>query len=167
MRRQKGFSLIELLLVVAVILIIAAIAVPSFMRARMAANESSAVGSLHNIGTAEVTYAATYATVGYAPDLNTLGPGTIAGNTSATSGNALLLDNVLGCPAGVGTASCMKSGYNFSITAGTGTPINTYTSNANPAVPATTGNRYFFTDNSDVIRYNASTIATLADAEIQ
>jgi prepilin-type N-terminal cleavage/methylation domain-containing protein len=167
MRKLKGFSLIELLLVVAVIMILAAIAVPNFMRAKMAANESSAVASLHNIDTAQVAYQSTYPTEGFAPDLNTLGPGAIAGNSSATSTNALLLDNVLGCPAGVGTASCQKSGYTFSITAGTGTPINTYKSNANPTSPGQTGTRYFYSDNSDVIRFNNSTTATVNDQTIQ
>jgi type IV pilus assembly protein PilA len=167
MRKQKGFSLIELLLVVAVILIIAAIAVPSFLRARMAANESSAVGSMHNINIAQVAYVATYPLEGFAPDLNTLGPGTNVGNSTATSANALLLDNVLGCPAGVGTASCEKSGYNFSITAGTGTPLNTYSSNANPAALGQSGNRYFYSDNTDVTRYNTTAVATETDQPIQ
>jgi prepilin-type N-terminal cleavage/methylation domain-containing protein len=167
MRRQKGFSLVELLLVVAVILILAAIAVPNFMRARIAANEASAVASLHNIDTAEVAYAEAYPLLGFAPDLNTLGPGTNPGNTSSSSTNALLLDNVLGCPAGVGTAYCEKSGYEFNITAASGTPINTYTANANPAAPGQSGTRYFFTDNSVVIRYNTTTIASGSDQEIQ
>jgi type IV pilus assembly protein PilA len=167
MRGQKGFSLVELILVVAVILILCAIAVPNFMRARMAANESSALASLRNIDTAQVAYAATYPQIGYAPDLNTLGPGPTAGNTSSSSANAVLLDNVLGCTAGVGTAYCEKSGYQFSITAGTGTPLNTYSVNANPSALGQSGTRYFFTDNSAVIHFNTTTIASGADQEIQ
>jgi len=167
MRSQKGFSLVELLLVVAVILILSAIAVPNFMRARMAANESSAIASLRNIDTAQVAYAETYPQVGFAPDLNTLGPGATAGNTSSSSTNALLLDNVLGCAAGVGTAYCEKSGYEFNITAGTGTPLNIYSANGNPAAPGQSGTRYFFTDNSAVIRFNTTTLASVADQEIQ
>ena len=73
MRKQQGFSLIELLIVVAIILIIAAIAIPNLLRAKMAANESSAVGSIRAINTAEITYASAYPTVGFAPDLASLG----------------------------------------------------------------------------------------------
>ena len=65
MRKQKGFSLIELLIVVAIILIIAAIAIPNLLRSRMAANEASAVGSIRTLNTAEVTYSSAYTDVGF------------------------------------------------------------------------------------------------------
>jgi prepilin-type N-terminal cleavage/methylation domain-containing protein len=166
MHKEKGFSLVELLIVVAIILVIAAIAVPSFIRSRMAANEASAVGSLRNISTAEVTYSSTYPGVGFAPDLNTLGPGGTAGGT-ANSANAQMLDSVLGCAAGVGTASCLKSGYNFNITAGAGVPLGSYSVNANPVTLGQTGLRYFYSDGSGLIRYNTAAIATVADQPIQ
>src|SRR5690242_15544638 len=107
-RKQKGFSLIELLIVVAIILIIAAIAIPNLLRSKMAANQASAVGSVRTINTAAITYNSTYGN-GYPASLTEIGND---GTTSVGCGNAELIDSVL--------TSGTKSGYSF-VLAGKGT----------------------------------------------
>ncbi len=152
--RQKGFSLIELLIVVAIILIIAAIAIPNLLRSKMAANEASAVGSLRAINTACITYSTIYGT-GYPAALGNLGPG-----APATAATADLVDSVL--------AAGTKSGYVFTYTAGAavGGTINTYTITGVPANIGTTGQRQFFTDQSGVIRANPSGVADVNSTPI-
>ncbi len=149
-RHQKGFSLIELLIVVAIILIIAAIAIPNLLRSRMAANEASAVGSLRTIDTAEMTFTTTYPDVGYANLANLGGAATsCATPTGATSTTACLIDDVLATTA-------VKSGYNFTAAATGGAPSVAYTSTALPTVVGQSGQRAFCSDQSGVIRYNAA-----------
>lgn len=146
---KKGFSLIELLIVVAIILIIAAIAIPNLLRSRMAANEASAVESLRTINTAEITYSSTYPDVGFTA-LSALGG---AGGSSTGAG---LIDNLLGCSS----PPCAKSGYVFSVTPGNENPASSYTATADPQ-NAQTGQRHFFTDASGVIRYDTSAPASV------
>ena len=145
--KQKGFSLIELLIVVAIILIIAAIAIPNLLRSRMAANEASAVGSMRTINTAAVTYFTTYS-IGYPAGLANLAPAATANSTTAD-----LVDNLLGKDPAI------KTGYTFTYTAGspdTAGNINSYTLAAAPVTLGTTGQRTFFTDQSGVIRADAA-----------
>jgi prepilin-type N-terminal cleavage/methylation domain-containing protein len=148
--QERGFSLIELLIVVAIILIIAAIAVPSFLHSRMMANESSAVYSIRTINTAQVTYAASYPTIGYATALNTLAASTTT--TTVSSSNAGILDWVLGCASVV----CPKSGYNFQIANATGSPVSAYSVWGTPITVGTTGTRGFCSDNMNPILYDAA-----------
>jgi len=149
MRRARGFSLIELLIVVAIILIIAAIAVPSFLRSRIVANESAAVASLRTLNTAQISYNSAYPTVGYASALGALG-GTGCAPPDSTS--ACLIDTVL--------AGGQRSGYNFTLSNVTGTPSSSYNFIASPVLWNYSGMRYFCSFEDAVVRVSMTTITT-------
>jgi prepilin-type N-terminal cleavage/methylation domain-containing protein len=149
MRKQKGFSLIELLIVVAIILIIAAIAVPSLLRSRMLANESGAASTVRTINTAEATYASTW-NVGYAGTMVALGG---AAPCVPASASACLIDPVLSA-----ADPAPKQGYNFEVTGfPTGTapttaaPDTEFVSSGAPQTVGTSGKRTFCSSAAMVI----------------
>ena len=134
MKRQQGFSLIELLIVVTIIGILAAVAVPNLLKSRSAANEASAIASVRTIVTAQITYSATVGNGSYAADLSALE-------------SAGLIDAAL--------AGGSKDGYTF-VTAGAG---DTFTVNADPTEMGGSGDRGFFADQTGVIRYATGAVA--------
>ena len=152
-RRYRGFSLIELLIVVSIILIIASMAIPNLLRAKIAANESSAVGSLRALASAQVLYQSTFPTIGFAPTLAALGPGASSGCPASgpTSANACLIDWVL---AQASTAATSKSGYYFAMGNTVENSISMgYTIGAAPATFNSSGVRGFCLNEDGVIRY--------------
>ncbi len=156
--KQKGFSLIELLIVTVIILVIAAVAIPNLMRSRMSANEASAVASVRTLITAEIVYSSTY-TVGFSSDLLSLSDGGAPANCIAPAvpapSSACLIDATLG--------SGTKSGYVFTYAAAGGGGTNsTFTLKADPITSAY-GQRHFYTDATDVLRVNFAAPASPSD----
>ena len=151
-KSQKGFSLIELLIVVAIILIIAAIAIPNLLRSRIAANEASAVSSLRTLNTACITFNSTY---GQYPNAMSDLKAPSSGNPTSTAAD--LVDQVL--------ANGQKSGYNFTFTPGGSNA--SYSISAMPITVNQTGLRGFFTDQSGVIRFNVGVAANVSSTPLQ
>ena len=160
MRRQSGFSLIELLIVIAIILVIAAMAIPNLLRSKMSANEASAVSSLRTIATPQTTYSIAYPSLGYADALTKLAAPT--GGNPVDSTHAGLLDWVLGCAS----QPCTKSGYQFSIINANGSPVSSYETTAVPQTIGTTGRRGFCGDQVPSITYDPNG-GTACTTEIQ
>jgi type II secretory pathway pseudopilin PulG len=136
---QRGFSVVEVVVLVAILLVVAAIAIPNLLHSNLSGNESSTVTSLRALNAACSNYSMLYG--GYPTSLSNLGPGDAANSTSAA-----LIDAAL--------ASGTKGGYVFTYTAGAigiGGNVLSYNITANPATPGGTGRR-FFTDQSGVIR---------------
>lgn len=141
---SKGFSLIELLIVVAIILIIAAIAVPNLLRSRMAANQAAAVATLRNINNSQATYISTFGSIGYADTFLKLGPGTPCDST-----HACLVDEIIGCAA----QPCPKSGYNYFIASTSAAPpIVDYRTTASPISWQGSGSENYCSMNDGVLR---------------
>jgi type IV pilus assembly protein PilA len=167
---ERGFSFIELVLMAAIILIVAALAIPNLLRSRIAANESAAIGSLRAINTAASAYKLTYHN-GFPTGLRALGtPGPTPSDGEKSCAEAQLIDDQL--------TRGMKSGYNFTYEEGSGDVPNTaasggcagwnnYTINADPVTPGTSGQRHFYSDQSGVIRSNSSAVAGPTDEPVQ
>jgi type IV pilus assembly protein PilA len=153
---SEGFSLIELLIVVAIILIIAAIAIPNLLKSKAAANQASAVASLRTLNTVEITYSSTY-NAGFTTTLAQLGPPSSGNATSSASG---LIDSVL--------AAGSKSGYSFvyAASAAVNGQVENYTINANPLQVGVSGTIYYYTDPTNTIRQNATQAASASDSPI-
>ncbi|HZU29751.1 MAG TPA: prepilin-type N-terminal cleavage/methylation domain-containing protein [Candidatus Angelobacter sp.] len=156
-RKNKGFSLIELLIVVAIILIIAAIAIPNLLRSKASANEAAAVAVLRNVHNSQAVYIVQFTSaIGYADSLIKLGPG-----TPCDANHACLSDQLVGCAA----EPCIKSGYMFYMTSSSASaPFGDYTSTATPVSWNNTGTKNYCTADDGVVRYQKTASASVTSA---
>lgn len=156
MTKSKGFSLIELLIVVAIILIIAAIAIPNLLRSRMLANQAAGVSTLRNINNSEASYIAEFGSVGYADNFVKLGPG-----LTCDSSHACLVDDVIGCAS----QPCVKSGYGyFLVSTSTTAPFVDYASTATAMAFGTSGLENYCSMDDGVLRRQLSPPGTITTA---
>ena len=157
--KTNGFSLIELLIVVAIILIIASIAIPNLLRSKMSANEAAAVSVIRNVHNSQAVYIVQYtSSVGYASTLLALGPG-----TPCSKAAACLTDQLVGCAA----EPCLKSGYLFFMNSTSAAePYGDYTASATPVTWASSGQNNFCSTEDGVIRKQKTPVASLGAAEI-
>lgn len=155
MRKNRGFSLIELLVVVAIILVVSAIAIPNILRARMSANESAAVATVKSIRDAEANYLVTYGSgIGFANTLAKLGPGVPCNQL-----HACLADDLVGCAV----EPCIKSGYAyFLVSTSAAEPFSDFTATGTPAGWNGTGRRNLCVNEDGILRQQIAPVASLA-----
>src|SRR5260370_5081475 len=147
-RAQQGFSLIELLIVVAIILIIAAIAIPNLLRARIQANEASAAASLHALNTAEISYSSAFPAIGFSANLANLGDGGTSPCPGSSTASCYIDPN---CTRGT------KSGYIFSYTQdASSTPSLHYSVNVDPLSPDLSAHLTFYSSHTNIPHYNTT-----------
>jgi prepilin-type N-terminal cleavage/methylation domain-containing protein len=156
-KKNRGFSLIELLIVVAIILIVAAIAIPNLLRSRMSANQAAAVSTLRNINNSQAAYIASFgSSTGYADTLVKLGQGTPCDFT-----HACMLDELIGCAS----QPCVKTGYGYFLMSGSTTlPILDYSSTATPSAMGSSGQYNYCSTDDGILRQEITPSVTLASA---